>query len=65
MKRNLAAVGSLFARLARDESGSAAAERALVTGLVCTATYASAQAVGEKVRVLWQTLDTALSATVR
>jgi Flp pilus assembly pilin Flp len=65
MQRTLAAVGNLFLRLVRDESGGESLEYALIGGAVVAVSYASIESVGRKVTALWQSLDYALSAVSR
>ena len=65
MQRNLAAIGNLFVRLVRDESGGESLEYALVGGAVVAVSYSSIESVGQKVATLWQSLDNALTAVGR
>ncbi len=62
MQRTLAAAGSLFVRLARDESGGEAMDYAVVAGAVATASFGVIGSVGEKVTAMWQALDDVLAA---
>jgi Flp pilus assembly pilin Flp len=65
MQRKVAAVGSLFLHLVRDESGGETIEYALVGGAVVAACYSSIESVGRKVTTMWQSLDHALGAVGR
>ena len=60
MSRRFIAVGELFARAMRDERGGEVMEYAMVVGLLGVGAFAHVQAVGLKVRELWQRLDDAL-----
>ena len=60
MRRQITAVGRLFARCLRDERGGEALEYALVMALLAVGAYAVAQTFGLKLRALWQRLDDAL-----
>ena len=65
MQRKFAAVGNLFVRLVRDESGGESLESAFMGGAVVAVSYSSIESVGQKVTALWQSLDRAMYVVVR
>ena len=65
MQRNLTAIGNLFVRLVREETGGESLEYALVGGAVVAVSCTTIDAVGDKVTGMWQSLDNALSAAGR
>ena len=62
MQRQLSALGSLFARVWRDERGGESLEYGFILGILGMGAYVLMQGVGAKILDLWQRIDAALSA---
>ena len=60
MTTQLKKLGSLFARLAREDAGGEVLEYALIAGLIVVAAIAVIGTVGTKVLARWTSLDSSL-----
>jgi Flp pilus assembly pilin Flp len=61
MKRKLAALGTLFARVAREEQGGECVEYAMTLGFLAVACYVAIECVGVKFFDFWHRMDRALA----
>ena len=60
MTTQMKKLGSLFARLIRDDAGGEVLEYALIAGLIVVAAIAVIGTVGTKVLARWTSLDSSL-----
>jgi pilus assembly protein Flp/PilA len=60
MTTQIKKLGSLFARLVRDETGGEVLEYALIAGLIVVAAIAVIGTVGTKVLARWTSLDSSM-----
>ena len=60
MTTQLKKMGSLFARLVREDAGGEVLEYALIAGLIVVAAIAVIGTVGTKVLARWTSLDSSL-----
>lgn len=60
MTTQMKKMGSLFARLIRDDAGGEVLEYALIAGLIVVAAIAVIGTVGTKVLARWTSLDSSL-----
>ncbi len=60
MTTQIKKMGSLFARLVRDDAGGEVLEYALIAGLIVVAAIAVIGTVGTKVLARWTSLDSSL-----
>jgi len=60
MTTQIKKMGSLFARLIRDDAGGEVLEYALIAGLIVVAAIAVIGTVGTKVLARWTSLDSSL-----